>query len=77
MMPGGGVWGVGPGQVTDDSELAICLARALRHHHPKPGVPLPREAVAVSYAEWLRSPPFDIGACSSGGRGVALLSWRC
>ena len=24
-MPGGGCWSVGPGQVTDDSELAMCL----------------------------------------------------
>ena len=24
-MPGGGFWDVGPGQVTDDSELAFCL----------------------------------------------------
>ncbi|CAI5498198.1 unnamed protein product [Closterium sp. Naga37s-1] len=28
-MPGGGVFRVGPGQITDDSELALCLARAL------------------------------------------------
>lgn len=25
-MPGGGVHRLGPGQITDDSELAICLA---------------------------------------------------
>ena len=23
-MPGGGTWGLAPGQVTDDSELAMC-----------------------------------------------------
>ena len=27
-MPGGGVFNVGPGQVTDDSELAMCLLNA-------------------------------------------------
>lgn len=25
-MPGGGAHGVGPGQLTDDTELALCLA---------------------------------------------------
>jgi len=25
LMPGGGCWGIGPGQVTDDGELAMSL----------------------------------------------------
>ena len=28
-MPGGGCFNVSPGQVTDDSELAMCLMRGL------------------------------------------------
>ena len=28
-MPGGGVWNVAPGQITDDGELTLCLARGL------------------------------------------------
>ena len=28
-VPGGGYWKVGPGQVTDDSELAMCLLQAI------------------------------------------------
>ena len=28
-MPGGGTWGLAPGQVTDDSELAMCQLRGL------------------------------------------------
>jgi len=28
-MPGGGYFNVGPGQVTDDSELSMCLLWAL------------------------------------------------
>ena len=28
-MPGGGPHKVGPGQVTDDSELAMCLMQAI------------------------------------------------
>lgn len=34
-FPGGGALQIGPGQVTDDSELAIHLWRALRGHNPK------------------------------------------
>jgi len=30
-MPGGGPHKVAPGQITDDSELAICLAHALEN----------------------------------------------
>lgn len=29
QMPGGGVWDVAPGQITDDGELTLCLARGL------------------------------------------------
>ena len=28
-MPGGGIHGTGPGQITDDSELAICQMHGL------------------------------------------------
>ena len=28
-MPGGGCWGLAPGQITDDSELAMCQLRGL------------------------------------------------
>ncbi|KAG6945747.1 hypothetical protein JG687_00017101 [Phytophthora cactorum] len=34
-MPGGGVFGVGKGQITDDSELALSLARGLLGHRPR------------------------------------------
>ena len=29
QMPGGGYWDIYPGQVTDDSELAMCQMRGL------------------------------------------------
>lgn len=50
---------VGPGQITDDSELALCLAQALKHH-PASG-PIPLDDIAVWYGKWLNSLPFDIG----------------
>jgi ADP-ribosyl-[dinitrogen reductase] hydrolase len=63
-MPGGGTWGVAPGQITDDGELTMSLLRALAE---APGTP--RTAAAVRYAAWVASDPFDIGAttaCSLG-----------
>ncbi|KAG1707227.1 hypothetical protein DVH05_026421 [Phytophthora capsici] len=58
-MPGGGVFGVGKGQITDDSELALSLARGLLGHQPTEGFPF--ESVARQYAAWCASKPFDIG----------------
>jgi ADP-ribosylglycohydrolase len=55
-MCGGGVFGLAPGQITDDGELSISLARALVGAQS-----YPRERVANHYRAWLQSPPFDIG----------------
>lgn len=63
QMPGGGAHRVGRGQITDDSELALSLARGLVGHDPAQGFPV--EAVAVKYNEWRKSKPFDIGATCS------------
>ena len=56
-MPGGGVLGVGPGQITDDSEMALCLARGLIDGQNSKH----QGAVAEKYLDWLQSGPFDIG----------------
>lgn len=62
-MPGGGCFRVGAGQITDDSELALCLAHALiligpadQYSHGSL-----HSAAAHMYIEWLISRPFDIG----------------
>lgn len=55
-MCGGGIWNLTPGQVTDDTELAICLARALCLSPT-----FDRENIARSYAKWIESQPFDMG----------------
>lgn len=57
-MPGGGCHRVGPGQITDDSELALSLGWALCDTRPPT---LPLELIARKYAEWLESGPFDVG----------------
>lgn len=54
-MPGGGAFRVAPGQITDDSEMMICLARALAN----------REDVPNWYRKWYASSPFDIGGTTS------------
>lgn len=58
-MPGGGNWRVGPGQITDDSELALSLAHTLTINAPREGLPL--DDIASKYHEWWRSSPYDIG----------------
>ena len=62
-LPGGGCWRVAPGQITDDGELTLCLARALAEG----GFDL--ERIARSYAKWIDSPPFDIGTTTRNGIG--------
>ena len=58
-MPGGGVFKVGPGQITDDSELELAILNAVRSHDPHDGYPI--DDVAANYISWIESAPFDIG----------------
>jgi ADP-ribosylglycohydrolase len=52
----GGVWRLLAGQPTDDSEMALMLARTLvRDGHYDPG------AVLEAYVHWYESGPFDVG----------------
>jgi ADP-ribosylglycohydrolase len=62
-MPGGGTWGVAPGQITDDGELTMSLLDALA---ASPDRPL---AAATHYERWVSSDPFDIGATTSASLG--------
>ncbi len=61
---GGGWLHLKPGQVTDDTEMSLCLARALvaRGAWDLPGM-------AENFAAWLRSRPVDVGeTCRRGIR---------
>ena len=49
------VFGTLAGQPTDDSEMALALARTMVQH----GFDV--EQIARSYATWMDSPPFDSG----------------
>lgn len=58
----GGTWELIAGQPTDDSELALALARSMvsaRRFDPA--------LVGQAYVRWMRSDPFDIGATTRAG----------
>lgn len=55
-LPGGGTWGVAPGQVTDDGELTMSLVNALVEDPERT-----QASAADHYARWVASDPFDIG----------------
>lgn len=58
-MPGGGIYAVGEGQPTDDSELSFALLQVLMEHDPNKG--FPRDKVHDAYHSWYCSNPFDCG----------------
>ena len=69
MYPGGvreladgGTWDTLAGQPTDDSELALMLARTLVEHGR-----YDREAARRAYVRWLESGPFDCGNTIEAG----------
>ncbi|QYH19966.1 ADP-ribosylglycohydrolase family protein [Corynebacterium aquatimens] len=55
-LTGGGPHYVAPGQPTDDSELALALARSLLRNGG-----FDKDDVQASYRRWAASHPFDIG----------------
>jgi len=75
-MPGGGILKVGPGQVTDDSEMALSLAHALIRHEASQL----QGAAAELYVKWLNSKPFDVGNQSapldSTHTGQQSVTWQ-
>jgi hypothetical protein len=62
----GGTFSTLAGQPTDDSELALALARSI----VRKGV-YDREDAASSYAQWLASGPFDVGTTTSTALSAA------
>lgn len=65
---GGGWLRLKPGQVTDDTEMALCIARAVANNQG-----WSREAIAQEFARWLKSRPVDCGdTCRKGIRAFML-----
>ena len=61
-MVDGGIWDTIAGQPTDDSELALMLARTLVERGT-----FDREAIRDAYLFWFNSGPFDCGRTTSSG----------
>jgi ADP-ribosyl-[dinitrogen reductase] hydrolase len=66
LIEDGGLWGTQAGQPTDDSEMALMLARSLVAQR---GYDV--EAVARAYGHWYQSHPFDMGGTTSQALGAA------
>lgn len=66
-MPGGGPWNNGPGQITDDSELAMCLMHGLVENcEVKDGeTVMSTRGIAKYYGQWVYSGPYDIGMATN------------
>jgi ADP-ribosylglycohydrolase len=62
---GGGPFGCEPGQVTDDSELALALARSLVASGDD------FDVIARAYVSWYKSHPIDIGHTTRMAFGLA------
>lgn len=82
-MLGGGPHQIGKGQLTDDSELAMCLmwgilysnedilmAMANREELPARQASLNPDKIAEQYGAWIKSGPFDIGHTTKQGLGM-------
>ncbi|MBI2940302.1 MAG: ADP-ribosylglycohydrolase family protein [Chloroflexi bacterium] len=65
-LQNGGHWHTLAGQPTDDSELALMLARSMVAQGK-----YDREVVASAYRRWYDSDPFDIGFTTSQALGAA------
>ncbi|MDR0550007.1 MAG: ADP-ribosylglycohydrolase family protein [Deltaproteobacteria bacterium] len=61
FLADGGTWNILAGQPTDDSELALALARTLVKHGTYDS-----KEVFKAYQDWLNSNPFDIGRTVKG-----------
>ena len=67
-MVGGGWLRLKPGQVTDDTQMSLCIARSIAKEQ---GWSLP--GIADNLAEWLKSKPIDVGdTCRRGIRNYML-----
>ena len=64
-MIGAGPFALLPGQVTDDTELALALARSLMRRGR-----YDQDDVAAAYVRWCASDPFDVGGATHQAFGA-------
>lgn len=60
-MPGGGYWCLNPGEVTDDTAMALSLSRGLIAMQNNS---FEQQIAANHYLKWKNSNPVDIGTCT-------------
>ncbi|WIJ25783.1 inositol monophosphatase family protein [Devosia sp. RR2S18] len=65
----GGPWSIIAGQPTDDSELALALARCLTQNRR-----FERSMVLEAYRKWYRSSPFDVGGTTRAALALGQLN---
>ena len=67
-MTGGGWLRLKPGQITDDTEMSLCIARAIIETGS-----FSLKAIADRFATWLKTGPVDVGdTCRRGIRNYLL-----
>ena len=66
---GGGALRVEPGQITDDSEMALCLMRGILNSNDGE---LNQDKLGSEYLRWYLSHPFDIGITTRRGMQCIL-----
>lgn len=71
LLADGGTWDTLAGQPTDDSELALALARSMAASGR-----YDEEAVAGAYAAWYTSGPFDVGSTTRTALSAAAAAAR-
>ena len=71
LLEDGGTWATIAGQPTDDSEMALMLARSIL----KKGT-YDTESAAQAYAYWYKSGPFDMGTTTSTALSPAAAAFR-
>lgn len=70
-LQGGGPYSLGPGQITDDTELAIALSDGmLRGAKASTRVTFPVDTVAQEYIKWLQSSPYDVSFTCRSAFGI-------
>jgi len=53
---GGGVWELAPGEVTDDTQMTLCVAEGILENPAEPVAP-----IGARFLQWYASKPKDIG----------------
>ena len=65
-MKGGGLGSYRPGEYSDDTQMAVCIANACEAHafgsQPRGAL----DAIAANFLDWKRSRPADVGILTAG-----------